>query len=176
MSKLRTIGSAIVGISSSILAFLGMITCCGLPIIAGILASIGIGASQLTFFAQYKNIFIGAAILSLLFGFYQLYFKKEKSCCSSTDTCCNSNEETENNKSRKSNRIQKIILWLAAAIVISILVWGDKLSNTDNSLNNVSIETTKKTSCCPTKDSILEEPEPVGCCQSLYIFIQKVIP
>lgn len=164
MSKLKTIGSAIVGISSSILAFLGMITCCGLPIIAGLLASIGIGASQLAFFAEYKNLFIGLAILSLLFGFYQLYFKKGKSCCSSSDNCCNSNEESENTKNRKSNRIQKIVLWIATAIVISILILGDEFNNTEANVNNVSIEVTEEPTCCPNENPIPEEPKPVSCC------------
>lgn len=164
MNKLKTIGSAIVGISSSILAFLGMVTCCGLPIIAGILASIGIGASQLAFFSQYKNIFIGLAIVALLFGFYQLYFRKEKNCCSPSDNCCTPNERETNNKTLKADRIQKAILWFAAAIVISILAWGDKLSNTEDVINGASIKVIEEPTCCPNKDSIPKEPKPITCC------------
>lgn len=76
MSKKSVVGTTSVGILSSILAFLGVVSCCGMPIIAGILAWLGIGASQLSFFAEYRSLFIGIAIVALLFGFWQVYFKK----------------------------------------------------------------------------------------------------
>ncbi|MCY6361594.1 hypothetical protein OXV74_27025 [Bacteroides thetaiotaomicron] len=77
MGKSGTIWSMIASVISPLLALLGVISCCGLPILAGILATLGIGASQLSFFAEYKGWFIGFAIISLLFGFYQVYFKKK---------------------------------------------------------------------------------------------------
>ena len=49
----------IASVISPLLALLGVISCCGLPILAGILATLGIGASQLSFFAEYKGWFIG---------------------------------------------------------------------------------------------------------------------
>lgn len=55
------------------------LTCCGLPILAGVLAWLGIGASQLEFFARYQIWFIAIAVIALLFGFYQLYFR-ERQC------------------------------------------------------------------------------------------------
>ena len=81
MGKSGTIWSMIASVISPLLALLGVISCCGLPILAGILATLGIGASQLSFFAEYKGWFIGFAIISLLFGFYQVYFKKETCGC-----------------------------------------------------------------------------------------------
>jgi len=66
------------GFISSIFSFLGIVTCCGLPIIAGALAWLGIGASQLEFFAKYQIWFIAIAVIALLFGFYQLYFNVKK--------------------------------------------------------------------------------------------------
>ena len=51
MSDKKTIWSVIAGILSSVFAFLGIVSCCGMPILAGVLAALGIGASQLSFFA-----------------------------------------------------------------------------------------------------------------------------
>lgn len=45
----------IASVLSPILALLGVISCCELPILAGILATLGIRASQLSFFAKYKG-------------------------------------------------------------------------------------------------------------------------
>ena len=66
MSNKKTVWSTVAGILSSVLAFLGIVSCCGMPILAGILAAFGIGASQLSFFAEYRGWFIGFAIVSLL--------------------------------------------------------------------------------------------------------------
>ena len=54
MSDKKTIWSVIAGILSSVFAFLGIVSCCGMPILAGVLAALGIGASQLSFFADEK--------------------------------------------------------------------------------------------------------------------------
>ena len=112
MGKSGTIWSMIASVISPLLALLGVISCCGLPILAGILATLGIGASQLSFFAEYKGWFIGFAIISLLFGFYQVYFKKE--------TCgCGTNVSETNLKRRsKSKSFQKFFLWLGVAILV----------------------------------------------------------
>ena len=77
MSKSGTIWTMIASVLSPILALLGVISCCGLPILAGILATLGIGASQLSFFAEYKGWFIGFAIISLLFGFIKHISRKK---------------------------------------------------------------------------------------------------
>lgn len=143
--KSKTIGSTILGIFSSILALLGVVSCCGLPILAGILTSLGIGASQLSFFAQYRWLFIGLAIVSLLFGFYQVYFRKKKNCCSENaekNSCCSSPVPK-----KKSNSIlfQKIFLWVGAVAVIIILLIGFIEGN----LSNVPAAD----NCCPTEES-----------------------
>lgn len=118
MGKSGTIWSMIASVISPLLALLGVISCCGLPILAGILATLGIGASQLSFFAEYKGWFIGFAIISLLFGFYQVYFKKE--------TCgCGTNVSETNLKRRsKSKSFQKFFLWLGVAILVFVLFIG----------------------------------------------------
>ena len=67
MNRKKTIWSGITGVLASVLAFWGVVSCCGMPIIAGILATLGIGASQLSFFAEYKGWFIVFAVISLIY-------------------------------------------------------------------------------------------------------------
>lgn len=149
MSKSKTIWATIVGVLSSVFAFLGLIGCCGLPILAGVLAGLGIGASQLNFFAEYRWWLIGFAIMSLLFGFYQVYFKKNKSCCETEgkESCCTSETEKP-----KSQLFQKIFLWIGAIIIAVILIIGFKENNTANSFNE---------GCCPA-EAVIQEND--GCC------------
>ena len=79
MSDKKTIWSVIAGILSSVFAFLGIVSCCGACLFfAGVLAALGIGASITKFFLEYKGLFIAFAIVSLIYGFYQAYFKKGK--------------------------------------------------------------------------------------------------
>lgn len=123
MSKKTVIGTTSVGLFSSVLAFLGVVSCCGMPIAAGILAWLGIGASQLSFFAEYRPLFIGIAIVALLFGFWQVYFKKRSSCCASGSGCC---ETAEKEEKPKSQLVQKVFLWIGAIVVIAMLFRGTK--------------------------------------------------
>lgn len=181
MNKLKTIGSTVVGVFSSVLAFLGLVTCCGLPILAGILASIGIGASQLSFFAEYRIYFIALAIVSLLFGYYQVYFKKQKACCDSTgnelgkelgkevDSCCTDQIEEKQSKP-KSRKFQKIFLWIGTTIVAATLIAGNNVDNSPTKLANddyldsqqISIE---KKEVLPSNDTITQtEMQSSGCC------------
>lgn len=134
MSKSKTIWATVAGIFSSILAFLGVVSCCGMPILAGILATLGIGASQLRFFAEYRGWFIGFAILSLLVGFRQVYFKKPGGCgCG----CATADEK----KPVKSQAVQKIFLWIGAALIVAILFAGNRP------------ETKNDGNCCPVQNS-----------------------
>ena len=77
MSKSGTIWTMIASVLSPILALLGVISCCGLPILAGILATLGIGASQLSFFAEYKGWFIGFAISPCSLAFIKHISRKK---------------------------------------------------------------------------------------------------
>jgi formate hydrogenlyase subunit 3/multisubunit Na+/H+ antiporter MnhD subunit len=117
--------SSLAGAGAAILAALGTITCCGAPIIAGILATVGIGASQLEFLNRLQPYLIGIAILSILVGFYRLYFKK-------SSTCCGSESET------KSNKKSKIFLWIVSAFILVMLAYTLKTKS----------ENTTST-CCP---------------------------
>lgn len=57
MSNTKTIWSVIAGLLSSVFAFLGIVSCCGMPILAGVLAALGIGASQLSFFVEFRVVY-----------------------------------------------------------------------------------------------------------------------
>lgn len=151
MSKSNTIWATIAGVLSSIFAFLGLVGCCGLPILAGILAWLGIGASQLSFFAAYRWWFIGFAIVALLFGFWQVYFKRNSSCCEPTENKCCAGDA----KKTKSQLFRKIFLWLGAIIVVSMLAIGFLESN--NALPLPAGE------CCPEPESV--QPA-ASCCPS----------
>lgn len=150
MSKKSVIGTTAVGVLSSILAFLGVVTCCGLPIIAGVLAWLGIGASQLSFFAEYRPIFIGLAIVALLFGFWQVYFHKTSSCCS-TSSCCGTTEKKD--EKPKSNRFQKIFLWIGAIVIAAMLIWGNEnvqpTQQSDSLAPQIQLQD-GQSGCCPS--------------------------
>lgn len=147
MSKKSVIGTTAVGIFSSTLAFLGVVSCCGMPIIAGVLAWIGIGASQLSFFTEYRAIFIGIAIVSLLFGFWQVYFKKPSSCCVTANSCCTTSEKE---KKTKSKLFQKIFLWIGAVVIIATLFMGN--------------QSKPETKTNPTAPAVQIQNQPTGCC------------
>lgn len=136
MNNKKTIWSGITSAFASILAILGMISCCGVPILAGILATIGIGASQLSFFAKYRGYFLLFAIIALIYGFYQAYFKKKSACC------CNT-EGNEGSNCKKAKTIwPQICLWIGTAATLLALFMG----NTDNA-------TPQSSKCCPTQDT-----------------------
>lgn len=148
MSKKSVIGTTSVGIVSSILAFLGIVSCCGLPILAGALAWLGIGASQLSFFAEYRPVFIGVAIAALLFGFWLVYFRKKGSCCPQ-NSCCSESPAKE--EKPKSQLFQKTFLWIGAAVVIAMLVMGNQanpIPESDPFAPAVQIKN-QPSGCCP---------------------------
>ena len=148
MGKSGTIWSMIASVISPLLALLGVISCCGLPILAGILATLGIGASQLSFFAEYKGWFIGFAIISLLFGLYQVYFKKE------TYGCGTNVSETNLKRRSKSKSFQKFFLWLGVAILVFVLFIGNK---------NQTVQSNESGGCCPANTQSVQ-PEEKKCC------------
>ncbi|MGL4944328.1 MAG: hypothetical protein ACRC46_14195 [Thermoguttaceae bacterium] len=148
--------ATLAGILSSGLVLLGMVTCCGMPLLAGILAAVGVGASQLSFLAKYQGMFMGIAIASLMFGFYQAYFAKKASCCGGATEepqgcCCCASDATASTVPKPSRflQYQKIFLWIGAAVVGAVLVFSGNSSTTNN--------TDADSSCCP-------DSSPTSCC------------
>lgn len=171
MSDKKTIWSVIAGILSSVFAFLGIVSCCGMPILAGVLATLGIGASQLSFFAEYKGLFIAFAIVSLIYGFYQAYFKKGKSCCASSDT---------KEKAKKNSVLPKVFLWIGTIITLLVLFMEtpenagpetskccpSQVSNPCGSGSN-----TENSACCPSSSESQQPSE--GCCSTQQEKVQE---
>jgi hypothetical protein len=170
MNKKKTIWSGITGVVASVLAFLGVVSCCGMPIIAGILATLGIGASQLSFFAEYKGWFIAFAIISLIYGFYQAYFKGTKSCCASSDS------ET---KEKKKSVLPKVFLWIGTIITLVALFTetpessGSSASGCCPSQVSSSCTSgcnTENSGCCPISGN---QQDAGKCCSSQQETIQE---
>lgn len=135
--------STLAGVGAAILAVLGSVTCCGAPILAGILASVGIGASQLSFLHAIQPYLIVIALISLVIGFYRLYFKKSKSCCGTNS------EPTISPNNKKS----KVFLWIVSVLTIGMLIYTNNMNaKNDSSSKNIKesccSKPQTKTSCC----------------------------
>lgn len=121
--------STITGFGAAFLAVLGSITCCGAPIAAGILASVGIGASRLEFLNAIQPYLIAIAVFLLGIGFYKLYFRKNTSCC----------DPASKNSTSPSNKRSKIFLWVITIFTLGMLIYTSKTNST-----------AAEKSCCPT--------------------------
>ncbi len=144
MKQNKSIWTSIAGYITSIFAFLGIVSCCGMPIVAGLLSLLGIGASQLSFFEEYKWWFIAISIVCLVWGFIQLYGKKKSCCCS-----CGSDNQDDGKKSSKQ-ALAKLFLWIGTVLTAYVIIYNlssDKASS----------------SCCPAKFEHSVQP---GCCGS----------
>lgn len=147
------------GVISSVLAMLGFVSCCGLPILAGLLAILGIGASQLNFLAEYQVWFMWFAILSLLFGFYKVYFKKKNNCCDIEEesSCCTSGAEKSGESI--SGRFQKVLLWIGVVMIVGMFAFRYNDQQIIKPQNGVDIPGSQ-----PTKTEIEKEAMPSSCC------------
>ncbi len=160
MSKKSVVGASSAGILSTVFASLGMVSCCGMPIIASILATVGIGASELSFFSEYQPYFITVSVVAIAYGFWTLYFRnpKKTSCCASSSSCC---------ESRPKRKIwPHIILWIAAASVAYVLCLSPESPKPASS----DAATPATDSCCPSPSKNIEaierEKESAPACSS----------
>ncbi|MCL3782160.1 hypothetical protein EMN47_17365 [Prolixibacteraceae bacterium JC049] len=124
MSKRKVVTTTTLGFLSSIMAFLGLVGCCGFPVLAAVLAWLGIGAAQLSILSQYQNLFIVIALVAIAYGFFVVYLinKKTKDAALS---CCSS-------KSARSDKWAKWLLWLSLLAVISTFFIDEKEEQSDN--------------------------------------------
>lgn len=156
MNKKKEISSSITGALLSLLSALGLLSCCGFPILAGVLAWLGIGASQLSFFAEYHSFITGLAIIALTYSFYVLYLKtifdrKEISNCESTidaTSCCST-------PTKKTDKIAKLFFWIGVIAVTSTMLMSHS--------NEKSID---ENECCTTKQEKPVSSEQSNCCTS----------
>lgn len=144
MSRKTSVISSLLGVLTSFLAVLGMISCCAFPLLAASLAWFGVGASQLSFFAEYQNLFRITAIVALCFGFYIVYFKKSKNPISNSTGCCTptAGEDSKNccdSSSSRSNGFAKIMLWIGVLAIAASFF----MKNTSTEVPAEEIQ------CCP---------------------------
>ncbi len=85
-------------------------TCCIAPLVLLTLGVSGAWMSNLTALAPYQSYFIAATLAFLAAGYWHVYFRPARSC--DTDDNCGSPQ---------SERIVKIALWLATALVMLAL-------------------------------------------------------
>ena len=148
MSKRKLVSTTLIGVLSSLLSFLGIVSCCGFPLLAAFLAWFGIGASQLDFFSRYQYVFSCIAILALAYGFYTIYFKtkkKKQACCSEVaESCCT--------PSKKKSWIAQTMLWIGLIAVISSFFMSSSSSNSSCcTIQSDSIEQTQEKTCSCSK-------------------------
>jgi len=130
--------TSIFSVLGSILASLGFVTCCGTPLVASLLSIFGLGASQLAIFSKYQEVFIFISLLSIIIGFYQIYFvRKNSNCCSATKNIGDS----------KKSKISLILLWVSTLIIVFVIILSYQKNNKSSNCCKVN-ETEIKTPCC----------------------------
>lgn len=140
MKKKNVIVSVVISLFSSIFAFIGVVSCCGFPLLASILALIGIGGSQIEFFAKYKILFQLIAIGSLMYGTYMIYFRKKLSNSEKEKNIQNANGNQCCSAKPQNKKIPKIILWIGyLAFFLTLFI-----------TNSSEVES-PKTECCDIK-------------------------
>jgi len=127
MKKKNLVTSSIIGLLSSALAFLGVVSVCGFPLLAAFLAWFGIGASHLEALSEYQSLFTGVAVLALCYGFYTVYFKQRQGCASAG--CQDEGASPESSCSPSSGRsrgLAKLMLWVAAIAILATFFVGQE--------------------------------------------------
>jgi len=117
MSSGRIRKASIVG--SLLTAFFASICCIG-PVVFAIL---GIsGAAFVPKFEEYRPLFIAFAVAFLGVSFYFTYRKKPAEQCETGSYCANP----------KSDKINKIVLWIATAFIALFLLFPSIISKLTN--------------------------------------------
>lgn len=127
--------STLTGFGAAVLAVLGSISCCGAPIAAGILASAGIGASQLEFLHSIQYYLIGISFIALGIGFYKSYFQKNKSCCAVDSP-------------QKPSKTARLFLWILSIITLGILFHSLRIEASESDRSCCPAQSTTQESCC----------------------------
>ncbi len=97
--------------TGGILGAIAAASCCILPLV---LFSLGVGGAwmgNLTALSAYQPIFVGITALCLATGFWLVYFKPAP--CAEGDACARP----------LPNRVVKVGLWSATALVVLALAW-----------------------------------------------------
>ncbi|QZT38080.1 hypothetical protein K5X82_04065 [Halosquirtibacter xylanolyticus] len=120
MKMNKSLKVTFMAVVTAVMSAMGLITCCGFPLLVSLLAWVGIGTTQFEFFSEYQNIFIIFSFFSILYGFKLVYFRKkqESSCCTK----------------RSRNTITKILLW--CSLIGLVYLVGSKIQKPTASAEN----------------------------------------
>ena len=96
-----------------LLAALGASSCCLLPLGLFLVGVSGAWIGNLTALAPYQPVFVAVALACLAGGFFALYRKSRAAACAEGSYCARP----------ASDRIAKVALWSAAALVAAALAF-----------------------------------------------------
>lgn len=98
----------------SVLGAIGSMSCCVIPFVLFTLGISGAWIGNLTALAPYKPLFIAGTLALLGLGFYLVYRRPKAAACADGSYCARP----------ASNRIAKIGLWTAAAMVLLAMTFS----------------------------------------------------
>ena len=96
-----------------LLAALGASSCCLLPLGLFLVGVSGAWIGNLTVLAPYQPVFIAITLACLVAGFFAVYRKPKAAACADGSYCARP----------ASDRIAKVALWSAAALVVAALAF-----------------------------------------------------
>jgi mercuric ion transport protein len=102
-----------VGLLGSALAALAASTCCLGPLVLIALGISGAWIGHLTALAPYRPIFIGIAVIFLVFAYRQIYRRAATQVCDSGASCA----------SPKTQRLYQLLFWSVAMWVLLAVVF-----------------------------------------------------
>lgn len=99
-------------VAGGVLAALGASSCCILPLVLFSVGVSGAWIGNLTALAPYQPVFVAAALVFLAVGFWRVY-RQPKVACAEGSACARPG----------ANRVAKIGLWLATALVFAAVAF-----------------------------------------------------
>ena len=95
-----------VAVAGGVVGALLASSCCIAPLLLIMLGASGAWIGSLSALRAYQPVFVTLAVVSLAFGFWQVYGKTKQSC------------EQESCATPGSGRIVKVVLWTATVLVV----------------------------------------------------------
>jgi mercuric ion transport protein len=102
------------GAAGALIASIGTLSCCVLPLALFSLGASGAWMGNLTALAPYQPWFIGAAVLLIGVGFWRVY-RRPKAACADDSYCA----------SPASGKVVKGALWLSALLVAAAIAFNE---------------------------------------------------
>ncbi len=111
--KSQMSGGAKLGLAGAVVAAIAASACCVGPLVLMLLGISGAWIGNLTALTPYQPIFMTVALGLLGLAFYKVYGGKKEESCAPGSACSNP----------KMGRLNKIVLWIFAALVLGLLVF-----------------------------------------------------